>query len=355
MTIRFRRWAGLTLCLGALFGPARARAQLRAPDVEMGSGEDEVWSPTRETHDTARTPVDVVTVPDGPVHTLPGRTVQVDLPAGRRVTAVVEPRIINDLLLTFEVVEALKLFIGLPLTFTPGDGPEALDDVPGYLPRVRVNDLRMGTKLKVLRQKQHGVDFTLVLQLNVPSGVGLDLTAPFSGLHDQAWWGELVTGEPLVGLVGVQTELQLSRDLTKFTSINARLGFRARHPTRVGAGNFTEDVYARVGVSFKGKKLKEKVKLFRYVPLELRLDGAGANSTRAKDIRLPTLQQLRDGPEAPTLQPSGEVILTTGLEYPWLHPYAQYSLGMAPGQNGPDLRVMVGMKVTTELIAKLPW
>ncbi|MEW5850747.1 MAG: OmpA family protein, partial [Myxococcota bacterium] len=286
-------------------------------------------------------------------------------PSRLRVTSLVGQRFAGELTLSLGLFRWVELGVALPLVLYQdrGEGFATAPVRPDPLNQFAVGDIRLGGKIRILRQQDQLVDLALVPQVTLPVGLGFrlfsfhDSSNPV-GLAPDVGTSRWAQGYVSEGFPTLQPEIALSRDLFGFF-LGVNGGFRLRRPYQLAKVTVTQELLLRAGIGFKGRKLAETVSWMRYFPVELGLESAVALSLNHPYVAVPLVTpntkqvQLRTPERFSPYNHSGEINATAGLDVFWIHPYVGAGVGVIPGFGTPDFRVLGGIRLSTEW-ASLP-
>ncbi|MEW5851248.1 MAG: DUF4215 domain-containing protein [Myxococcota bacterium] len=288
-------------------------------------------------------------------------------PLKQRAVGLIGDRVASELTLSVGILGWVQLFGALPVTLYQGHGGGVSRVASQLEPinQLNLGDVRLGAKVRLLRQDLQLVDLAFIPMVTLPVGLGarfLDVQRNADNLPQlrpdvgAGGWAQGYTSE---GFPTLQPELALSRELLGFVAAG-NVGLRLRRPYQLHGITVTHELLARAGVGFKGRKLAERVPLMRFFPVEL-----GVEATAATPVNLPyaALPLVTPGQKEPRLvvppllqvyQHSMEVTATAGVDVLWLHPYVMASAGVLPGYGTPDFRVGGGIRLTTEFARPKP-
>jgi uncharacterized protein (TIGR03382 family) len=283
-------------------------------------------------------------------------------PGGDRRAAVVANRLAGELTLALGLFDWVELHAALPVNAFQdrGAGTSSALAHPEPLNQFALGDVRLGGKVRLLKQGQHGVDVALVPLLTLPLGVG------FRAVSARASWDHGVHVAPDVGTSRwaqgyvsegaptLQPELAMSRrQVGLFVGLN--LGARLRRPYRLGGVDLCQELLARGGVGFRGKELAAHQPWARFLPLELGAELALSAPVNHPYVTVPRLTpnasarepQLRVPAPVQGGQLGAEATVQAGLDLWGLHPFVGGALGVLPGVGTPDFRLLAGVRFST--------
>ncbi|MEW5855706.1 MAG: thrombospondin type 3 repeat-containing protein, partial [Myxococcota bacterium] len=278
----------------------------------------------------------------------------------RRMTALVGARLANELTFSLGLFEWVQVFGALPITVFQerGQGASSLIKNAEPLTQTAMGDIRLGAKIRILRQKELFVDLAFLPVVTLPLGMGM---RTFS-LEDRA--GILPVPKPDFagsppgygytsdGFPTLHPQFALSRTLLGFF-MGANAGLRLRRPYDFAGLTIANELTGSAGLGFKAKQLEGRVAWLKYVPVELGLEATGAVGLNHPYVTLPyvtpgastTTPEIRTPNPIQPYQNSAELTATGGLELWWFHPYVGASAALLPGYGTPDFRLFAGVRV----------
>jgi outer membrane protein OmpA-like peptidoglycan-associated protein len=149
----------------------------------------------------------------------------------QRESRLVDTRVGGDLAAAYAVNRWLELSLAAPLILYQNSGPTSTIAPSGMLPAISaggIGALRLGAKLRILRQDRHGVDLAFVPAIGLPTN-----TSSSGYLGD--------TGVSATG------ELALGRTMGR-VQLGANLGYRARSQSVIANLTVDDEVFAHLGV-----------------------------------------------------------------------------------------------------------
>jgi outer membrane protein OmpA-like peptidoglycan-associated protein len=289
-------------------------------------------------------------------------------PLKRRTPALVQDRLASEATLAIGLFNWVELFAGLPVNLMQerGAGISSSNIRLESLNQFGLGDVRLGGKIRVLRQEDQFVDLAVIPMLTLPVGLGFRLfsfqrpgpgTPPIRPDFHLGGWAQGYTSE---GFPTLQPMLALSREFYGFFG-SGNLGLRLRRPYQIAGLTVSQELLGGLGVGFSGRKLGKRVPWWR-IPVELGLETQGSLGLNHPYVTVPYLtpNASKTKPEVKVPEPfqafqhTNEVTATAGLDFIFVRPYMGFSMGLLPGVGTPDYRVFAGVRLGLDPLSLIP-